>query len=85
MTATLHAPEENAPLISRVETVDNLDLLLEVLPLPVREALLHEPGLQELLEVVLDLGRPPEARYVAKTVHLLNNPVSREEIRFKDH
>ena len=82
MTATLHAPEENAPLISRVETVDNLDLLLEVLPLPVREALLHEPGLQELLEVVLDLGRPPEARYVAKTVHLLNNPVSREEIRF---
>ena len=76
MTATLHAPEENAPLISRVETVDNLDLLLEVLPLAVREALLREPGLQELLEVVLDLGRPPEARYVAKTACQRSSPAN---------
>jgi stage III sporulation protein AA len=82
MTAETHALEDNTPLVSRVETVDNLDLLLEVLPLPVREALVHEPGLQELLEVILDLGRPPEARYVAKTVYLLDHAVSREEIQF---
>jgi stage III sporulation protein AA len=82
MTPEVHVSEEYAPLVSRVETVDNLDLLLEVLPLPVREALVHEPGLQGLLEVVLDLGRPPEARYVEKTVYLLDTPVSREEIQF---
>ncbi|MCS6924816.1 MAG: AAA family ATPase [Candidatus Binatia bacterium] len=74
--------EDISPLVSRVETVDNLDLLLEVLPLAVRDALLHEPGLQELLEVILDLGRPPEARYVAKTVYLLESLVSREELQF---
>jgi stage III sporulation protein SpoIIIAA len=74
--------EDTTPLVSRVETVDNLDLLLEVLPFAVRDALLHEPGLQELLEVVLDLGRPPEARYVAKTVYLLENLVNREDIQF---
>src|SRR5215471_13260752 len=76
-----HAPDD-APLISRVETADNLDLLLEVLPLPVREALLHQPGLSDLLEVVIDLGRPPEARYVKKTVYLLDSAVSREELQF---
>lgn len=82
MTAATHAADEITPLVSRVETVDNLDLLLEVLPLPVREALLHEPGLQGLLEVVLDLGRPPEARYLAKTVYLRDAAVSRDELQF---
>src|SRR5215510_7216830 len=82
MTAEMHVPDDDAPLVSRVETVDNLDLLLEVLPLPVREALLHEPGLPDLLEVVIDLGRLPEARYVKKTVYLLNTAVSREELQF---
>jgi stage III sporulation protein AA len=82
MTVEMHVPVDDAPLVSRVETVDNLDLLLEVLPLPVREALVHEPGLPDLLEVVIDLGRPPEARYVKKTVYLLDTAVSREELQF---
>ncbi|MGH7963583.1 MAG: R3H domain-containing nucleic acid-binding protein, partial [Candidatus Binatia bacterium] len=51
-------------------------------PGPVRGALLREPGLQELLEVVLDLGRPPEARYVEKTVYVLDKAVSVEEVQF---
>jgi len=82
MALDTHVPDDGAPLISRVETADNLDLLLEVLPLPVREALAHEPGLADLLEVVIDLGRPPEARYVKKTVYLLDSAVSREELQF---
>ena len=82
MAVDTQVPDDDAPLISRVETADNLDLLLEVLPLPVREALVHEPGLSDLLEVVIDLGRPPEARYVKKTVYLLDSAVSREELQF---
>jgi stage III sporulation protein AA len=82
MTAKMHAVGDDTPLVSRIETVDNLDLLLEVLPLPVREALMREPGLQDLLEVVLDLGRPPEARYVEKTTYLLETAVSREDLQF---
>ncbi len=66
----------------RREIVDNLDLLLDVLPLPVHEALTHRPQLQELIEVVLDLGRPPEARYGEQTVYLFDTPVSREDIHF---
>jgi stage III sporulation protein SpoIIIAA len=67
---------------SRVETVDNLDLLLEVLPPVVRESLGHDPQLQTLLEVVIDLGRPPEARYAAHTAYLRDSAINREDIQF---
>jgi len=41
-----------------------LELLLEVLPPHIREALhLLHPSLDELIEIVLDLGRPPEVRF----------------------
>eukprot|EP00249_Psilotum_nudum_P024012 c29058_g1_i7 orf=1193-2599(+) len=42
---------------------DDLDALLEVLPKDIRESLLRHPRRSELLEVVLDLGRRPEARF----------------------
>ena len=42
---------------------DNLDLLLDVLPAHLRAALERRPDLDQLLEVVLDLGRKPEARF----------------------
>jgi stage III sporulation protein AA len=66
----------------RREVVDNLDLLLDVLPLPVHDALTHRPHLQDLIEIVLDLGRPPEARYGEQTVYLFDTPVSREDLHF---
>ncbi|HXG21768.1 MAG TPA: single-stranded DNA-binding protein, partial [Methylomirabilota bacterium] len=77
MHAEMYAPTLAHPLVNQIETVDNLDLMLQVLPEPVRAALVHEADLQNLLEIVLDLGRPPEARYVAKTVYLLEAPISR--------
>ena len=65
-----------------LEVVENLDLLLDVLPSEVREALVGESALESLLEVILDLGRQPEARYVDKTRFLLNAPVSHDDIEF---
>ena len=41
---------------------DDLDRLLERLPDDVREALQSPERREQLLEVVLDLGRVPEAR-----------------------
>ena len=76
------AETDDAPLINQIETVDNIDLLLEVLPAPIRAALIHEADLQNLLEIILDLGRLAEARYVAKTVYLLDTPVNREDVQF---
>ncbi|NLE95495.1 MAG: AAA family ATPase [Dehalococcoidia bacterium] len=42
---------------------DDLDALLNVLPPHVREPLRDQAQLNELLEVVIDLGSPPEARF----------------------
>ncbi|MBP5274692.1 MAG: hypothetical protein ILO36_07140, partial [Abditibacteriota bacterium] len=47
---------------------DNIEALISILPDTIRKRLLDEPGLEELLEVVLDLGRAAEARYSEKTL-----------------
>ncbi|MBV9263831.1 MAG: hypothetical protein JO324_05870, partial [Candidatus Eremiobacteraeota bacterium] len=38
-----------------------LSQLLDIFPLPVRQALVRLTNIEEIIEVVLDLGRPPEA------------------------
>ncbi|MFY7809319.1 MAG: hypothetical protein ACOVSV_10140, partial [Fimbriimonadaceae bacterium] len=43
---------------------DGLMQLLEVLPPVMREKLIASPHLPELVEVVLDYGRPAEARFM---------------------
>jgi stage III sporulation protein SpoIIIAA len=40
-----------------------LTQLLDIFPLPIRQALVRLPNLEALVEVVLDLGRQPEARF----------------------
>lgn len=53
-------PEEDGSVLVR----DDLDALLEVLPQDIREQLINHPQRASLLEVVLDLGRRPEARFL---------------------
>jgi stage III sporulation protein SpoIIIAA len=59
---------------------DDLDALLGVLPLHIRQALLQQPDNGELLEIVLDLGRPPEARYPHREVILSHTEVTDADI-----
>ncbi|MEB3331315.1 MAG: AAA family ATPase [Synechococcaceae cyanobacterium] len=59
---------------------DDLERLLEVLPGPVRAALASEAAREQLLEVVLDLGRPPEARYPGRAIDLDPAPVERSDL-----
>ena len=59
---------------------DDLDALLGVLPPHVRQALLEQPDNSELLEIVSDLGRPPEARYPQKEVILSPIEVTESDI-----
>lgn len=66
-------------MIKQEEIVDNLDRLLEVLPQFVREAIEAESE-PDLIEIVLDLGRPPEARYPDRFVYLSDKEISREHI-----
>ena len=57
-----------------------VELLLGVLPTSLRRALERHPDLEDLLEVVLDLGRPPEARFPRDTIWLGEQPVRREDL-----
>ncbi|MEB3247684.1 MAG: AAA family ATPase [Synechococcus sp.] len=60
---------------------DDLDRLLALLPDPVRDALQTEERRDQLLEVVLDLGRVPEARYPGRASALGDVPLSRDDLR----
>ncbi|SBO43548.1 AAA family ATPase [Cyanobium sp. NIES-981] len=59
---------------------DDLDRLLAVLPAPVRAALASAESRAHLLEVVLDLGRLPEARYPGRASLLGDRPVERSDL-----
>ncbi len=59
---------------------DDLDALLGVLPLHIRQALLEQSNNNELLEIVIDLGRPPEARYPHQEVMLSHIEVTDSDI-----
>jgi stage III sporulation protein SpoIIIAA len=59
---------------------DDLDALLDVLPPHIHQALLEQPDNNELLEVVLDLGRPPEARYPQREIALSPKEASESDI-----
>nr|CAD1842190.1 unnamed protein product [Ananas comosus var. bracteatus] len=61
---------------------DDLHALLEILPGDLRENLRNEPRRSQLLEVVLDLGRRPEARFLGESggQYLRNTEISVEEL-----
>ena len=64
------------------EVIDDLPKLLEVLPPHLRETLEKEPDLQDLVEVVEDLGRQPEARYFDRVVYLDDSEVTRQDLDY---
>ena len=57
-----------------------LSQLLDIFPLPIRQALVRLPNLESIIEVVLDLGRPPEARFENDFVYLSDAAVTNEDI-----
>ena len=57
-----------------------LDLVLNVLPPDVAGALRDRDDLDRLLEVVLDLGRLPEARFVSGDAELNDEPVTTADL-----
>ncbi len=61
---------------------DDLDALLAVLPPPIEASLRAADQGDELLEVVLDLGRLPEARFLHHEITLNSKEVTEEEIEY---
>jgi stage III sporulation protein SpoIIIAA len=70
-------------MADRHDITSNLDLLLETLPPEIRQSLEHgtETG-EELIEVIMDLGRLPEARYRTTERFLSEREIAQEEIDF---
>jgi len=66
----------------QIQITDNLDLLLDVLPPHLRESIEEQNHQDALLEVVIDLGRKPEARYPGRVISLNEGYVSHEDIGF---
>ncbi len=61
-------------------TTDDLDALLCALPPDIHDNLARVDGLESLLEVVMDLGRAPEARFLGREVTLANREVTSEDL-----
>jgi stage III sporulation protein SpoIIIAA len=61
---------------------DDLEALLDVLPPQIRQPVYQQKDFRELLEVVLDLGRAPEARFLDRETVLNPTEVSEEDLDY---
>jgi stage III sporulation protein SpoIIIAA len=63
-----------------MQITDDLQKLLDILPLDIRQVLEQHPSRDKLIEVVMDLGRRPEARFPSAAEYLSKTPVSQEQL-----
>lgn len=66
----------------RGEIIDDLSLLLAILPEHLEESLRRHAELENLIEIVLDLGRAPEARYPGRVIYFDDREVRREDLNY---
>ncbi len=63
-----------------MQITDDLHRLLDILPTTIRQQLHQHPQRDVLVEVVLDLGRRPEARFPGLAEYLSETPVTQADI-----
>ncbi|MGQ9554260.1 MAG: R3H domain-containing nucleic acid-binding protein [Anaerolineae bacterium] len=68
--------------MTKYQITDDLDAMLAVLPPYVESAVRALDGKEDLLEVVLDLGRVPEARYLGREAILSDREVTQDDIDY---
>lgn len=66
----------------RQEIIDDLDALLQVLPPHISGPVKQSQNSSELLEVVMDLGRSPEARFPHMEVNLRPGEITQQDIEY---
>jgi len=66
----------------RIQVTDNLEELLGILPPLLKEKVSNLEGLEDLIEIVVDLGREPEARFPSGGVLLSDEPITIEDINY---
>jgi stage III sporulation protein SpoIIIAA len=73
---------EKGPTNRRRETIDDLSLLLGALPPDIYQAVRELTDPTQLIEIVMDLGRRPEARFVDGEVTLLEREITEADIKY---
>jgi stage III sporulation protein SpoIIIAA len=82
---TLVTPDTatRSPLAAQQHRVtDNLEQLLDTLPGTLRAKIEAGGSTDDLLEIVMDLGRIPEARYAESVLELGSDPITAEDIDY---
>jgi stage III sporulation protein SpoIIIAA len=70
--------------MTQLKITDDLDALLDVLPLDIRHAVEKANDSDNLLEIILDLGRIPTSRFVDHEINIRDTEVTRAEIDYVD-
>ncbi len=61
---------------------DDLEALMEILPPVIREQIGKRSDYRELIEIIMDLGRPPQARFLDHDVRLVPAEVTEQDIEY---
>ncbi|MCB0057077.1 MAG: AAA family ATPase, partial [Caldilineaceae bacterium] len=67
--------------MNTLQITDDLDLLLAVLPDRIREVLAQSERKGNLIEVIMDLGRLPEARFTDGELVLSKHEITLDDLR----
>ncbi|HEY9805133.1 MAG TPA: AAA family ATPase, partial [Candidatus Obscuribacterales bacterium] len=74
--------EPQTATMKNMQITDDLSKLLDILPSEIRQRLEQHPDQDSLVEVVMDIGRRPEARFPGKAEYLAEAPVSQADLRY---
>jgi stage III sporulation protein SpoIIIAA len=75
-------PQKSDLGAKQLRVTDNLEQLLEVLPPQIRKRLEEQEDVEDLLEIVFDLGREPEARFPLRVLTLSDMPVRQDDLDY---
>ena len=76
------SPEDSERSMEQRKITDDLDALLQVLPPQIEKALRAANQGDDLLEIIMDLGRVPEARFVDHELVLSDREVSQDDLDY---
>ncbi len=65
---------------AHIET--DLDVLFESIPSKIANVLIQNPNIDQLLEVIMDLGRQPEARFIDSNIPLDSDEITPKDLDF---
>lgn len=61
---------------------DDLDRLIEILPKPIQTPIRSHPNKNSLVEIIMDLGRLPEARFLTHPEYISNKVISWQDLDY---